>query len=237
MKEQYFFSIIVPAHNEEEYIGRTLEHLTAQEYPKDRYEVLVIENGSYDSTYQMAKRFEGGNIRLFSYPQNGVSAARNRGSEHTSPKSDWALFLDADTLLAATFLTSLNAFMVKYKLQDHAAGSMSIQPIVGNLFIRAFFTLGNFCRRFTKFPYTAFLINRSLLERIQFDEAQEVGEDVRFFADACQYGPAFFFHTSEVATSTRRFKEGRWLKRSISWFTLMPLAGRAFNKTGYKVIR
>lgn len=237
MKEYLFFSIIVPAHNEEEYIARTLEHLVAQEYPKDRFEVLVIENGSYDSTYEMAKRFEGTNVHLYSYPQKGVSAARNRGSEHAKADGDWALFLDADTLLAPGFLARLNGYMHKYKLEEHAAGSMSIQPIVGNIFVRSFFTFGNFCRRFTKFPYAAFLIRRDLLERIQFDEVQEVGEDVAFFASACQYGRAFFFHTHEVATSVRRFRNGRWVRRTLSWFSLMPLAGRAFHKTGYKVIR
>lgn len=237
MRERLFFSIIIPAHNEEDYIERTIERAVEQDYPKDRYEVLVIENGSYDSTFERAQRYEGENMRLFSYPTKGVSAARNRGAEHTSPISDWVILLDADTLLAPSFLTSINSFIINHRLFENAAGSMSIQPRSRNLLVRIFFRLGNFCRRFTKFPYAAFIIRRDLLEMIQFDEEQEVGEDVRLFADACRYGRAFFFHTDDVVTSTRNFAAGEWLRRSLSWFSLMPLAGRAFHKVGYKVIR
>ena len=237
MRERLYFSIIIPAHNEEDYIERTLERLADQDYPKDRYEVLVIENGSYDRTFELVQKFESDTIRLFSYPAKGVSAARNRGSEHAQASGDWVLFLDADTLLAPSFLSSLNSFIVKRKLYDHAAGSMSIQPRSTNVVMQAFFRLGNFCRRFTKFPYAAFLIRRSILDRIQSDEEQDVGEDVRLFADACHYGRAFFFHTEDVATSTRNFARGEWMRRSLAWCSLMPLAGRAFHRVGYKVIR
>ena len=41
MEKHLFFSIIIPAHNEENYILQTLKTLEGLEYPKDRFEVIV----------------------------------------------------------------------------------------------------------------------------------------------------------------------------------------------------
>ena len=50
MKMDYypFVSVLVPAHNEEAVIGRTVEALGRFAYPKDRYEIVVINDCSSD---------------------------------------------------------------------------------------------------------------------------------------------------------------------------------------------
>jgi glycosyltransferase involved in cell wall biosynthesis len=50
-----FISVIAPTYNRSEVVERTLEHLIAQDYPKDRYEVILVDNSS-DDTPQMAER-------------------------------------------------------------------------------------------------------------------------------------------------------------------------------------
>jgi cellulose synthase/poly-beta-1,6-N-acetylglucosamine synthase-like glycosyltransferase len=47
------YSIIVPAKNEEKTIGRLLESLTHLCYPQDKLEIIVVEDGSTDRTYQI----------------------------------------------------------------------------------------------------------------------------------------------------------------------------------------
>src|SRR6185437_12801457 len=111
MQPPLFFSIVVPTHNEENYIEETLRYLAALDYPKDRYEVLVIENASTDKTLEKAMAFEDSHIHIYSYAHKGVSFARNRGAERARPESNWVIFLDADTLLAPPFLRELNAFL------------------------------------------------------------------------------------------------------------------------------
>jgi len=49
-EETLFFSIVIPAYNEEKYIGTTLTALKQLEYPPDRFEVIVVDNGSTDGT-------------------------------------------------------------------------------------------------------------------------------------------------------------------------------------------
>ena len=49
------FSIVIPAHDEEKYIEKTLKYALSQKYPKNKYEVIVVENGSKDKTLSKIK--------------------------------------------------------------------------------------------------------------------------------------------------------------------------------------
>ena len=51
------FSIIVAAKDEEKVLGRLLSRLVELDYPKDRYEVLVVEDGSSDGTARIGHDF------------------------------------------------------------------------------------------------------------------------------------------------------------------------------------
>src|SRR5580698_1509778 len=86
--EQLFFSFVIPAHNEEKYIENTLEHLRRMDYPADKFEVIVVENGSTDRTLELAKRFQSSGFSTL-LSGKGVSRARNVGIDHLSPKSNW----------------------------------------------------------------------------------------------------------------------------------------------------
>ncbi|BCU69417.1 glycosyltransferase [Stygiolobus caldivivus] len=52
------FSLLVPAKNEEKVLPRLLDRLVNQEYDKSKYEILVIEDGSTDKTYEVCKQYE-----------------------------------------------------------------------------------------------------------------------------------------------------------------------------------
>jgi succinoglycan biosynthesis protein ExoA len=74
-----FISIIVPVRNEARFIGRTLEQLCNQDYGTDRFEVIVADGRSTDTTRQVtaewAARFP--NVHLVDNPKNWSSAGRN----------------------------------------------------------------------------------------------------------------------------------------------------------------
>jgi chlorobactene glucosyltransferase len=53
------FSVIVPMLNEERVIARCLRALEAQTFPRDRWEVIVVDNGSRDRTLEIAASFAG----------------------------------------------------------------------------------------------------------------------------------------------------------------------------------
>ena len=83
-------SIIIPAYNEENFIGECLSSIFKQKIC-EKCEVIVVDNNSTDSTCKIASRW---NVKLISEPHSGVSAARNAGA--MAAQADIVYFLDAD---------------------------------------------------------------------------------------------------------------------------------------------
>ena len=76
-----FVSVIVPVRNEAGFIERTIEQLLAQDYPTNRFEILVVDGRSSDSTRLMVEARAQGclNLHLAENPRFLSSAARNIG--------------------------------------------------------------------------------------------------------------------------------------------------------------
>lgn len=91
-------SIIVPAHNEEKGIVRCIESILESDYPSK--EVIVVDDGSTDQTYQLAyPYYKKGLIKLLrrEKPSGTKAGAVNYGLSHAS--GDLIVSLDADTLI------------------------------------------------------------------------------------------------------------------------------------------
>ena len=56
--DKVFVSVIIPTYNRSELIGITLDSLMNQSYPRDRYEILVVDNNSNDKTAEVVKNWE-----------------------------------------------------------------------------------------------------------------------------------------------------------------------------------
>ena len=96
-------SIIIPALNEERMIGRCLESLAAMVFSRDRFEVLVVDNGSRDKTLEIAKSFHGRlSLRILQKANVRISALRNLGAQAAA--GDILAFLDADCLAPEDWL-------------------------------------------------------------------------------------------------------------------------------------
>ena len=105
-----FVSIIVPCYNEAKVLKASLESLMKLSYP--RFEILVIDDGSSDDTYLMAKNmeFNHGNIRLKAYtkPNGGKANALNFGIQKA--KGELFLAVDADSKLSPDSLELMAAY-------------------------------------------------------------------------------------------------------------------------------
>ena len=96
-------SIIIPALNEEKMIGRCLESLTRLAFACDRFEVLVVDNGSRDKTLATAESFKDClNLKILQQAGVRISALRNLGAR--SAAGDILAFLDADCLAPTNWL-------------------------------------------------------------------------------------------------------------------------------------
>ena len=91
-----FISIIVPIRNEARFITRTLEQIAAQNYPPDRYEVLVVDGESDDGTPELVRSFAQAHptlaLSLLANPKRLSSAARNIGVR--AALGDYLLIID-----------------------------------------------------------------------------------------------------------------------------------------------
>lgn len=76
-----FITIVIPTHNRKDILEKCLEALSNQSYPQDRYEILVIDDGSTDGTKALLEKLskEIGNLRYMSQEQGGPAKARNLG--------------------------------------------------------------------------------------------------------------------------------------------------------------
>lgn len=87
-----FVSVIVPVYNDAQRIVTCVRALLAQNYPQDRYEVLVVDNGSTDATFAAVQAFP---VTLLSENDTQSSfAARNKGIAHA--RGEIFAFTDAD---------------------------------------------------------------------------------------------------------------------------------------------
>lgn len=96
-------SFIVPAYNEEKCIERTLESLLDIDYPK--YEIIVVDDGSHDSTYVLARRFARRGVKVVQRPNGGKARALNLGLFFA--KGEIIVTVDADSLVARDSLMEL----------------------------------------------------------------------------------------------------------------------------------
>ena len=97
-------SVIVPIYNVEEYLVRCLESLKIQTYPD--YEVLMIDDGSTDSSGMIAESFaDNDKFRYFRQKNQGQGAARNTGIEKA--KGKYLAFVDSDDWVSKDYLKTM----------------------------------------------------------------------------------------------------------------------------------
>jgi glycosyltransferase involved in cell wall biosynthesis len=88
-------SVIIPTLNEEKMIGKCLESLAESCYPLDRFEVILVDNGSTDHTLEIARSFSTRlRLTILQRPGVNISALRNLGA--AAAEGEVLAFLDAD---------------------------------------------------------------------------------------------------------------------------------------------
>jgi hypothetical protein len=89
-------SVIVPAFDAGRFLGEALDGVLAQDYPADRVEVIVVDDGSTDATPEIAARYAAADdrIRVIRRPNGGQVAATNTALEHAT--GELIALLDAD---------------------------------------------------------------------------------------------------------------------------------------------
>jgi len=101
--EKIKVSVIVPVYNSEKTIGKCLSSLIAQNYPRNKYEIIVVDDGSTDETAEIASKFK--KVKLIKQIHRGPAAARNLGVKKS--KGDMVLFTDADCVTPKNWIRNM----------------------------------------------------------------------------------------------------------------------------------
>ncbi len=98
-----FISVVVATRNEEKYIEQLLISLVNQTYPKDRFEVLIIDGMSEDATLQVVEKYKDKlNIRIFKNEKIKPVFAFNKGIDEA--KGGLVMFVNAHSTLKENFI-------------------------------------------------------------------------------------------------------------------------------------
>ena len=190
-------SVIIPAHNEERYLQRTLESLQRQNY--GWFEVIVVANGCTDRTREVAR---GRCHRLILLSQKSLGVARNLGARMA--RGELLLFLDADTLLEPMALRVIAESFTK----SDAAGTVHGQPDASRLVYHLIYGLKNFLHRWSLHPGSSGVIlcwKEHFVMVGGFDEALQVRENSELLKRLLRFGSYKYIGDVSATTSMRRY--------------------------------
>ena len=114
-------SVVIPARNEEEYIGKTLDGILQN---KLNVEIIVVCDNCMDSTREIAEKYTK---NVFDVNFDNVAKSRNYGAKEA--KGEILVFLDADTLVSENYFTEIQRYMKSYDYGVARWKSESKHPI------------------------------------------------------------------------------------------------------------
>jgi cellulose synthase/poly-beta-1,6-N-acetylglucosamine synthase-like glycosyltransferase len=99
--------VIIPVRNEQGYIGRCLQALAAQDYPRDRFEVFVLDGGSTDATeYETQHTANAAGLTVFYAPNPGKTTATGFNLGLSLAHGEVIVKVDGHTRVAPDFLSA-----------------------------------------------------------------------------------------------------------------------------------
>lgn len=99
-------SIIIPTFSRPDMLKKCLYSMSLLQYPRDKFEVIVVDDGSSDPIAPLVKTYQNGlNIQLVSQRKAGPATARNSGAGQA--KKEYLVFTDDDCILTPDYLSKL----------------------------------------------------------------------------------------------------------------------------------
>ncbi|MFL5789101.1 MAG: glycosyltransferase [Flavisolibacter sp.] len=110
-----FLSVLIPARNEESTITQLLNAINEQTYPKDRFEVIVIDDFSTDHTVEKVKSFSSDNLFLIQPSCSAEKSSKKKAIESgvEFAKGELIITTDADCVPDPLWLETINQFYIQ----------------------------------------------------------------------------------------------------------------------------
>lgn len=120
-------SVVLCTHNQADYLNKALTGLVSQSLPRERFEIIVVDNASQDHTQDIIRDFNSvENLRCLYEPNLGLSIARNQGWQKAL--GDYVAFLDSDAIPSRDWLARIQKRFALIRPKPAAVGGR-IVPI------------------------------------------------------------------------------------------------------------
>lgn len=175
--EYPFASIIIPMYNSEETIERCLDSLVNLSYPKDRYEIIVVDDGSTDRSRELAEKYS---VKIVDNDGGTIAAVRNSGTKVAV--GDIFCFVDSDCEVYESWLESAVNQLSSHE-KNGATGTGYITPLESTWIEKAWLYESNHLPFETDFiPCGNFIVKSRVFNELNgFNEKLTTCED----ADIC----------------------------------------------------
>lgn len=121
------FSIVIPARNEERNISELITALQQQDYLKENYEIIVVDDGSTDDTVKRLKFFQ--DIKCIELPNDDANSGKKRAIETgiAAAQNEWIVTTDADCKPGTKWLATIAGYIGHHK-PVMVAGPVHMRP-------------------------------------------------------------------------------------------------------------
>jgi glycosyltransferase involved in cell wall biosynthesis len=238
--ERLTISVIIPAFNEEAYLGQCLDAIMANVQGR-ALEIIVVDNNSTDGTEAVARLYP--DVTYVFEPEKGITKARQRG--YLTARGEIVAYVDADTMPPPGWIE---------QIEEQFGRNPKLACLSGPY---SFYDLPRFRRRVAQGWFVAarplygiigymvvggnFAIRRRVLDAMGgFDASIEFyGEDADIARRARKHGKVLFSPRFVMPTSGRRLQKQGYLKTAgiyfINFFSIV-FRGKPVTK-GYTDIR
>lgn len=187
-------SIIVPAYNAQETIGKLIDSIISQKY--DNYELIIVNDGSTDKTKKIIESYlnKSDKIIFIDKENTGVGDTRNKGMERARGK--YITFADSDDFYCNDFFEKIIPEIEKsnFELLVFNANVFNYGKYVGKEIAAKYknnyfedengvirYLKGDFCYRFANCPWNKIYINRIVKDNnLKFEANKKRGQDLIF---------------------------------------------------------
>ncbi|MCG2716848.1 MAG: glycosyltransferase [Candidatus Marinimicrobia bacterium] len=225
----YLFSIIVPTYNRSGEVIDLIQSFNNQNFPHDRFEVLLVDDGSSDDTEKnVIELTSRSDFRLRSFRRNheGPGPARNYGMSQA--EGEYFLFIDSDCIADESWLSNL-ARAVEAEKPDAFGGPDSVLDSFTPLqkaidyAMTSFLTTGGMRghskKKLAKFYPRSFNmgIHRSLYEKLGGMGTLRHGQDLEFSRRIVASGAKVIYVPDARVYHKRRSSLKKFFRQMFNW--------------------
>lgn len=227
-------SIMIPAHNEEKVIYNTIRSLLLLNYPKDKYEIIVINDNSSDKTKDELERakndYDGNNLKVINTDKitggKGKSNALNIGFNYSN--GDYIAIYDADNTAEKNALkylitrihydNSLGAVIGKFRTRNKKSSILTRFINIETLSFQWMsqggrWNLFNLCT----IPGTNFVIRRDIINKLGGWDTKAIAEDTEISFRIYKLGYKIAFMPLAVTWEQEPETVKVWFKQRTRW--------------------